>query len=1092
MSNLPILYPTGNVEGNGTPPPRDHTNDLPAAECRIQGKRRSLRTSSPARHIGSLLTCFILTGFLTATFFTTSAEARKRKPEQNIPANLQEIQTEQVLGFVPNEGQWPSSVLYRAETPGFAVWVTRDGLRYQFSRPVGSAEENDVPIDHLSPRSARPVEHYTVDVTFSGSTGLSIASGQQMLEKRVNFILGSDPSLWKSNLPSYAQVVIPGLYAGIDLLLSSANGHLQYDFVVAPGADFSKIKVQYDGAENLRVGSSGELLLSTPWGEIIEQPPVSYQTNPESGEKVEIKTHYQQLGESSFGFTLLDGYDFEQPLLIDPIVSYSSYIGGSSDDGGLDIEALADQTAILVGYTASNNFPKLLGLDTSYNGAPNDIFVSKISATGNSFVYSSYIGGSLDDVATSVTSDGSGNIYITGYTTSTNFPTVSPIDGSHNTDWDIFVLKLNATGSALNFSTYIGGSNKDRGDEIILDNLGNLYLTGFTRSTNFPVTASAYDTSANGSWDAFALKINAAGSSITYATYLGGSVDDFGYALAVDTAGNCFVAGQTSSTDFPTASAYQAATGGSVDGFFTKLAASGSSLVFSSYFGGNQGDWIEALQLDPLNKVYLCGVASSTNFPIVGAYDNSYNGGGGDCFASRLSASGLALQFSTFIGGTGFDRPTAMILDDTLRINLVGYTQSNDYPTMNAIDGSPDSTDVIITRLSPTGNALQFSTYLGGTAIDYAYSVDFLASEQTLYLTGTTNSINYPDLFQIPSARGTGYDVFATQIAPFFDTDGDGVSDASDNCISIANPSQANADLDAFGDACDLCTDTDGDGFGNPGFAANTCPTDNCPTTANASQANADGDALGDACDLCPLDPLNDADGDGICANIDNCPTRFNPLQEDSNFDGIGDSCSNTAVGSSVVVNLPVGITVTFPTVTQAGLTEVNISNSGPAADPTFGIIPISNSEYYYFSTTALYTGSLTVTITYDQADVTGSEANLSMRSRHTGAWTNVTTNLNTSTNVITGVVPSLSIIAIATTSCCQGVTGNIDCDPGDNVDIGDLTVLVDHLFLSFDPLCCTKEANVDGVGGTSIDIADLTKLVDHLFVSFGATAACL
>lgn len=1020
---------------------------------------------------------------LVTTSLTAATPNRSRSTE--ISSSLLRAS----LSFTPNRGQWDSQVLFRADAAGATIWVTPTGLVQQFIR---TTSQKSAALPGPSEFASQETEQLVLRTSLRGAQEIREVIGIDEQASRSHFFIGNDPEKWVVDLPSYSAVYLTGLYPGIDLKLHGKKSQLEYDFVVSPGADVSAISLETSGAQSITVGARGELLVATHFGLLKEDPPMVYQTI--DGVRKQIRSRFVKHTDSSYGFQIEDSYDRSHLLVIDPVISYSSFLGGAANDGAFSMSVNGSGEVYVAGYTASSNFPFSTGaFDSTYGGAAaNDCFVSKFSSSGGSLLYSIYLGGAALDLATGLFVDASGNAYLTGYTESGDFPTVSFFDNSANGTWDCFVTKLSPSGNSLTYSTYLGGTLRDRGTSIAVNAAGQAIVCGFTQSTDFPKVAGSFDTSANGGYDAFVTRLASNGASLGYSSYLGGSGDEFGYELTLDTGGLPIVVGYTASSDFPVASAQQAVTGGGTsDGFLSKFNAAGSTLSVSTYLGGTNSDWAEGVTVDKLNRIYLTGITASIDFPIVSAFDNSYNGGNGDYFIRRYTASGSTLLFSTFLGGTDIDRGQAIDIDDSNRVVVAGLTVSNDFPTFAALDFAANGlNDVGLVQLDSTGTSLVLSTFLGGSGDDIPNGVFVEPDGLNFYVAGSTNSSGFPQFSGLPSGYGGLTDAFVTKIASFPDVDMDGIDDFIDNCPSIANPTQADADGDDIGDACDLCTDTDGDGFANPGYPASTCPIDNCPTISNVTQSNSDGDGLGDACDACPSDPQNDQDGDGICGNVDNCPTRFNPLQEDSNFDGVGDSCSNTAAGSSVSVSLGSGVTVIFPTVTLEGLTELLVQNSGPAAPSTFGIIPLTNPKYYTITTTAIYTGSPTVRIVYDQADVVGSEAALTMQ-RHTGSWTNITTSINTATNTIEGAASTFGVIGIGGV-CCSSPTGNVDCDAGNVIDIADLTLLVSYLFISQEPLCCSKEANIDGSVNGFIDIGDLTRLVDYLFISAIAPAGCL
>jgi hypothetical protein len=382
--------------------------------------------------------------------------------------------------------------------------------------------------------------------------------------------------------------------------------------------------------------------------------------------------------------------------------------------------------------------------------------------------YSTYLGGSGSDYGYGIAVDSSGNAYVVGHTTnSTNFPTQSPFQGTYGGgNYDAFVTRLNISGSALEYSTYLGGSNWDEGFGIAVDSSGNAYVTGRTYSTNFPTQNPYQGTHGGGGLDAFVTKLNSAGSALSYSTYLGGSGDDGGFDIAVDSSGNAYVAGYTFSTNFPTQNPYQDSKGGDVDAFVTRLNISGSTLEYSTYLGGSSYDYGIGIAVDSLGNTYVTGKTYSTNFPTQSPYQDS-NGGGFDAFVTRLNISGSALSYSTYLGGSDYDYGFGIAVDSSGNTYVAGYTTSTNFPTQSPYQGTFGGgySDTFVTKLNISGSALEYSTYLGGNSDDGGSSIA-VDSSGNAYVVGHTASTNFPTQSPYQGTFGGGsYDAF---IASFF------------------------------------------------------------------------------------------------------------------------------------------------------------------------------------------------------------------------------------------------------------------------------------------------------------------------------------
>ena len=454
-------------------------------------------------------------------------------------------------------------------------------------------------------------------------------------------------------------------------------------------------------------------------------------------------------------------------------LDYSTYLGGSGpgngDDYGRAIALDPDNYAYVTGYVRSYDFPTVNPYQPIYSGGF-DAFVSKFSPGGSSLVYSTYLGGGAGfDYGYGITLDSSNSAYVAGYTTDSNFPTVNPYQASHAGGfYDTFVSKLSSSGSNLLYSTFLGGNAYDQGQSIALDPDNNAYIAGYTDSTDFP-TVNPYQASQAGTYDAFACKLSSTGSSLVYSTYLGGSGSSFGSGLALDSANSAYVTGSTTSTTFPTENPYQPSSAGSYDAFLTKLSSGGSSLVYSTYLGGNGTDYGLGPALDSANSAYVTGYTSSFNFPTENPYQASQasTGGGRDVFVSAFSSTGTSLLYSTYLGGSGGDYGWDLALDSANTAYLTGYTESPNFPTENPYQASfaEGTKDAFISAISSSGSLLLYSTYLGGSADDYGYGLA-LDSANSAYVTGYTYSSDFPteNPYQPAYAGGT-YDAFVSKLS---------------------------------------------------------------------------------------------------------------------------------------------------------------------------------------------------------------------------------------------------------------------------------------------------------------------------------------
>src|SRR6266576_5953846 len=430
------------------------------------------------------------------------------------------------------------------------------------------------------------------------------------------------------------------------------------------------------------------------------------------------------------------------------LISYSSFLGGSGDDAGFAIGVDTAGNMYVAGYTFSSDFPTAGALQPSRHGQANDAFVTKVNPiTG--LVYSTYLGGIDPDffhgeAATGISLDAQGDAYVTGRTYSTSFPTTA---GALQTTFggveDGFVAELNPSGSALVYSTYVGGAGSDQATGIAVDAAGNAYVTGITNSTDFPTTPGALQTVYGGVTNAFVTVFGPAGSSLVYSTYLGGTGSAGANGIAVDGAGNAYVTGSTA-TGFPvTPGVVQSTPGGGGEAFVTALNAAGSALIYSTYLGGSGGDKGNKIAVDAAGNAYVAGHTASTNFPTTpSAFQSTFAGGTIDGFVAALNSSGSALLFSTFLGGTGSDQGKGIALDAAGNVYLVGSTDSRDFPITGTVipADTGGGNDAFVTALTGTGDALVFSTHLGGNGPDGGFGIA-VDSAGTTYVTGVTGNI---------------------------------------------------------------------------------------------------------------------------------------------------------------------------------------------------------------------------------------------------------------------------------------------------------------------------------------------------------------
>jgi hypothetical protein len=556
---------------------------------------------------------------------------------------------------------------------------------------------------------------------------------------RFHYFLGSDVRAWRTSARSYGQLRYVDLWPGVDLVLRDGRGDLQYDLVLAPRARVEDIVVRCDGVGDVRIEPDGRLALSMAAGCVRQSVPVAW-VEDGTGRRTSVACRFRRIDSRRYGFDAGVG-EREGRLIIDPGIEWSTFLGGASYEYVARTVLDAGGQPVTAGYVASANFPTTAGsYDTTYNGRV-DAFVSKLAADGKTLLWSTFIGGGSEDYATGLALTAAGEATITGSTLSSNFPVTAGAFQTTNNggSGECFVARLSADGSRLVFATYLGAKAWDWASAVAVDGGGDAVVLGVTKSTDFPVTQGAYDTSLNGGGDGFVARLDRTGSTLSFATYLGSSGWDPLYDLVLDGAGNAFVVGDVfgvnNTSNFPTtAGAYDTTyndTSDRSDTVVCKLSADGSKLLWSTWLGGNSWDPCYSIVLDADGNPTICGESWSTDFPFsTGAYQTTHKGDG-DAYVAKLSADGSRLLLSTFLGGRREDRALAARLDPFGAIVVAGFTtlkydsNPNDLPTTPGAFSSTfkGDTDAFVARLSPDGRRLWYSTLVNGSEGDRVYAM---------------------------------------------------------------------------------------------------------------------------------------------------------------------------------------------------------------------------------------------------------------------------------------------------------------------------------------------------------------------------------
>jgi len=643
--------------------------------------------------------------------------------------------------FVENKGQWDAQALYLSRTPGLNLWITQQGPVFDFNRFVPTSSG---PTSKFQPRTGTMIGQ-VVRMSFVDAHPTSV-SGLNQQPGKYNFFIGSDQSRWASNANGYAVARAEQLYKGISVSYSIDQGTPRYDVIVAPGADPYQVGLKIEGADGVQVLANGNLQLKTSLGAIEERGLTAYQPTASGQTQVSCR---MVLDGDVVRFDL-GSYDTSKSLVIDPLVA-STFLGGTGgSDTPIAVVLDASKNLYLGGSASSLNFPTTSGAYQKTQKATflPSAFVTKMNPSETTLIYSTLIGGTSPTQAYSIALDKNLDVYVAGFTDANDYPTtkgafqtVDP-DGASQASSG-FVTKLNPTGSALLYSTFLGGSGESGGfgdvvGAIAVDASGDAYVTGSTYSPNFPVTTSAFQKTdpeiANGNYTGFFAKLNPLGTGLIYGSYLGGKggglfKGESGNCIAVDSLGDAYIGGATYSTNFPvTTSAYQkknaAAANAGDNAFIAKVNPTGTALDFCTYLGGSTADVILGLALDSTNNVVVVGQTKSTDFPVTSgafmAWDPetlSTTTTPVCAFVAKLAANGSTLQYSTYLGGSGgFDSALAVVLDSANDAYVVGQTSSGDFPTTPGAfqTVAEDSEPAFICKLNPTGTGLLYGTFLGG------------------------------------------------------------------------------------------------------------------------------------------------------------------------------------------------------------------------------------------------------------------------------------------------------------------------------------------------------------------------------------------
>jgi Bacterial Ig-like domain (group 3)/Beta-propeller repeat len=720
--------------------------------------------------------------------------------------------------FEPNVGQSDPAVRYLSRGRGYSIHFRDHQVDFALAKSENSSSQVSLTGAHRDPPNGDSVSAAdTLHMRLIGASVDSELSGEDRLPGVVNYFYGRDPAQWHMGIPMFSKVAYKGVYPGINLVYYGNSSRLEFDFQLAPNASVSSIRLQFAGAKAKELDRNGNLILFAEDSHISFHKPLVYQLNSD-GTRHLIAGGFRVLDSGAVGFKL-GHYNHSRPLVIDPILDYSTYVGARSGATAIAVDSAGE--AFVAGYAGPNmpttvgayqrNFPAAGKNDSAPVGRSlsddTAAFVAKFNSAGTALLYCTYLSGADNDAADAIAVDAAGNAYVAGQTHSADFPVTQ---GAFQTTKVAhggagFITVLNSSGSGLIYSTFLSGSTETVIYGLALDNLDNVYVTGVTVDLDFPVTAGAFQSTSAANplgGTGFVTKLAAGGQTLLYSTYLGGSSFDVANGIAVDANGDAYIAGGTQSPDFPTTpGAFQRVNKATVfnplgGSFVSKLNPSGTALVYSTYLDGSVTDVANAIAVDTAGSAYVTGFATSSDFPTtpgviqptlgpdaagVGLFEMS------NVFITKLNPAGSGLVYSTFLGGSQSPNPGAygdagssIAVDSSGNAYIVGSTEDLDFPVTSGSLQSQNITQIVsgdlasfVTKVNPTASKILYSTYLtgsgdqsgdqAGASCDCATGVA-LDSSQNVYVTGRTLSTDFPTTlgtFQSQSGFGLSSDVAA-------------------------------------------------------------------------------------------------------------------------------------------------------------------------------------------------------------------------------------------------------------------------------------------------------------------------------------------
>ncbi len=655
-------------------------------------------------------------GFLIAPLLCAASNDDAKAPRNEIISPSVRLP----LVFIENRGQFDAEVRYQVRIPALTLDVHADGWAMNSTSRVR--------------------------VRFEGASKDAAVTSSSPLRATANYLFGAGAKATDEereaqsirNVPTFERVQIEGLRAGVDVELFETGGRLEYDIHVAPGTSIDDVVFRYEGVESSEIRPDGSLVALVDGRELFQRAPNTWQVQAD-GTKRELASAFRALGDDRYGFRV-EGRDPALPVVIDPILVYSEFIGGSNADVGSDVAVDASGAVYVTGWARSADFP---GADVRKRRGK-DVVVFKLRPNGHELEYATFIGGRSDEQAHGIEINSAGEAVVVGETRSSDFPTTRSVHSQTRAgDADAFALSLSADGSTLLWSTFLGGSASDEAYDVALGFDGSAYVVGTTRSRDFPTTSFGIQTERGGGRDAFVTRLDRNGSLLVYSTYLGGVRDDEGRSIALDDSGHAYVTGRTDSGDFPTTPGAYSTRKADIDAFVTKLSMAGGTLVYSTFVGGGAQDEAMSIAVDEDDQAWIGGWTQSFDMDVSVDGFQRENSGRRDGFVACVSTSGGTLAYSSFVGGSAQDEVLGIAIDAFGTPWLVGTTSSDDFPV--SVDAAQEARrggrDAFLVGIDRGTGRMAFGSYLGSTGHDAAFAVDAQPLTENVVVVGQAENV---------------------------------------------------------------------------------------------------------------------------------------------------------------------------------------------------------------------------------------------------------------------------------------------------------------------------------------------------------------